>query len=759
MLGNFSFGDYFKKEAITWAWEYLLNCARLSEERLLVSVYEKDEEAFNIWHKVIGLPKEKIFRLGEADNFWGPAGRTGACGPCSEVYYDLGRECGCGKPTCAPGCDCDRFLEIYNLVFPQFDCQEDGQKLPLAYPGIDTGMGLERLAMVSQGKKSVFETDCLLPIIKRMEEILGLSRNSENKLAFDAAADHIRGVVFAIADGVLPAPEERGYVVRSLIRRALLFSYKILKIEEPFLYKLTSAVVDVYHTHYPEVKEVFQKASLVVKAEEERFLYNLSLGIKKWEEITRQIPKGGTVSGEDAFRLSDTYGLGIEIQEELAASEGLTIDKGSFLKLLDEQRQKSKKTFLLPSGVPQGLKEFTQEFVGYETLSVISELYHYEGDEVYLHPTPFYAEAGGQVGDTGWIEGEGFKLEVISSYYKFGFRVARVRPIEGKIQLGRVLCTVDKKRRCEIERAHTATHLLHKALKILLGEDVRQEGSLVEPGRLRFDFNFPRPLKEEEIKKLEAIVYEKILEDLLVEKFFNLPIEEARAMGAVALFTEQYGEKVQVIKIGDFSCELCGGTHTRRTGEIGYFRIRQETGVAAGTRRIEALCGARVKKEMDEEEAIISALQKEFGPRDKILKKISEIKERVIFLEKSKEKISQRLISNIAKELVAEEIKGVFLIFGYYPYLSLNDLRNLSDTTKKRPKTISVFLTDAPRGEKEKVFLIRVSPDLQDRIKAKELADRLGKTLGGGGGGRDDLAEGGLKGDEKQIKEAIIQAL
>ncbi|MEO0102618.1 MAG: alanine--tRNA ligase [candidate division WOR-3 bacterium] len=755
MLGNFSFGDYFKKEAITWAWEYLLEVVGLKEERLFVSVFKEDEEAYEIWHKFIGLSEKKIFRLGKEDNFWGPAGGQGACGPCSEIYFDLGEEFGCGKPNCGPGCNCNRFLEVYNLVFPQYDCQPDGKKLPLKNRGIDTGMGLERLAMVSQEKKSVFETDCLRPIIKKMEEILSQEVIAENQIAFNACADHIRAVVFAITDGVLPAPEERGYVVRSLIRRALLLAYKILKVKEPFFYKLSASVIDLYHATYPELKESFPKASSIIKAEEEKFLTTLDSGLKRWEEIKVRA-KNGIISGEDAFRLSDTYGFSIEIQEELAKEDGFLIDKEGFENLLAEQRRKSKKEVLVSGLSADALKEVRQEFTGYETLSCASELLHYEKIdkniyEVFLNRTPFYAEAGGQVGDTGWIEGEGFKLEVLDSYYKFGIRVSKAKLLAGEIRTGKVLGTVDEKRRREIERAHTSTHLLHKALKIILGAEVKQEGSLVEPGRLRFDFNFPRPLEEKEIKKIEEIVYEKILEDLAVEKFFDLPIEEAKAMGAIALFTEQYGEKVNVIKIGDFSKELCGGTHLRRTGEIGYFRIVSETGVAAGIRRIEALCGKRVKREIDEEEAIIKNLEQEFGQRTGILKKISETKEVITALQKRTESLSAILLRFLKKELSAEEIGEISLIFRDYPYLTITDLRNLSDTTKEREKTISVFLT----GDEEKRFIIRVSKDLTKKIKAKDLANLLGKTFGGGGGGRDDLAEGGIKAKKEEIKKAI----
>ncbi len=761
MLGNFSFGDYFKEEAIIWAWEYLLKVVKLPEEKLSVSVFREDEEAFNIWHKIIGLAEKKIFRLGEEDNFWGPAGGQGACGPCSEIYFDLGEEFGCGQANCAPGCSCDRFLEVYNLVFPQYDCQPDGRKLPLRNRGIDTGMGLERLAMVSQRKKSVFETDLFSPIIQKMEEIVGETAIGERRVAFQAAADHIRAVVFAINEGILPSPEERGYVIRNLIRRALLFSYKFLEREEPFLYQLTGVVVDGYQSHYPELRESFQKVSSIIKSEEERFLVNLSNGIKKWEEITRGLAEGETVSGEDVFRLSDTYGLNIEIQEELAKEKGLKIDQEGFKRLLAEAREKSKKRVLITGFSQEVLKGITQEFVGYETLSCQTELLYFQpiGEDLYeviLSKTPFYAEAGGQVGDTGWIEGDGFKLEVLDSYYQFGIAVTKVRVWEGEIKLGRVISLVDKKRRREIERAHTATHLLHKALKLVLGEGVRQEGSLVEPGRLRFDFNFPRSLSEEEIERVEEIVYEKILEDLAVEKFFGVRIEEARAMGAVALFTEQYGEKVNVIKVGNFSTELCGGTHLRRTGEIGHFFITNEAGVAAGIRRIEAFCGERAREEMKKEKEIIKTLETELGTQKLGLsKRVKELKENISELEKKSNRFSSILLNYLKRELGGEEVMGISLIFGYYPFLSLTDLRNLSDGVRDKEKTISLFLS----GEREKMFVIRVSRDLTKRIKAKELAKFLGERFKGGGGGRDDLAEGGLQGEAKEVKEVIRKYL
>ncbi|MEO0101166.1 MAG: alanine--tRNA ligase [candidate division WOR-3 bacterium] len=755
MLGNFSFGDYFKEEAILWAWEYLLKVVGLKEERLFVSVFREDEEAYRIWHKVVGLSEKRIFRLGEEDNFWGPAGGQGACGPCSEIYFDLGEEFGCGKPTCAPGCDCDRFLELYNLVFPQYDCQPDGRKLPLKNRGIDTGMGLERLALVLEGKRSVFETDSFSPIIERMAEILSKEITSQNRVAFNICADHTRAVLFAIADGILPSPEERGYVVRSLIRRALLFAYKILKVKEPFLYQLSGTVVDLYHNHYPEVKEAFLKASSIIKAEEERFLETLASGMKRWQEVKKRA-KDGIICGEDAFRLADTYGFSIEIQEELAREEGLEIDRDGFLRFLERQREKSRKEVSSSPLSLEVLKGREVKFIGYETLRGESEILSYEkvGEdlyEVFLSATPFYAEAGGQVGDTGWIEGEGFKLEVLDSYYQFGIPIVKGRLREGEIKVGKVITSVDERRRREIERAHTATHLLHKALKLVLGEEVRQEGSLVEPGRLRFDFNFPRPLEEGEIKRIEEIVYEQILKDLEVKKYFNIPIAEAKAMGALALFTEHYGERVNVIEIGNFSKELCGGTHLRRTGEIGYFRIISETGVAAGIRRIEALCGERVKREIDEEEMIIKNLIREFGQKGLIEKKISEWKEALFSYQKRVERLSSLLLNFLKKDLVPEAVGKFFFLFRDYPYLTVNDLRNLSDTVRDWSRTISVFLA----GEGEKRFVIRISSDLTQEIKAKDLANFLGKRFGGGGGGRDDLAEGGIKGKREEIKSAV----
>ncbi|MCR4424311.1 MAG: alanine--tRNA ligase [candidate division WOR-3 bacterium] len=771
MLGNFSFGDYFKAEAIPWAWEYLTQVVKLDPAKLYVSVFEDDEEAYEVWHKKVGLPEKKIYRLGEKDNFWGPAGGTGACGPCSEIYVDLGPEFGCGKDSCGPGCDCDRFSEVYNIVFPQFNQLPDGKREPLKNRGIDTGMGLERLAMVSQGKRTIFDTDLFLPLVRATEEILGKGLDAENRQMFYVAVDHARALTFAITDGAIPSNEGRGYVLRNILRRALLFAFRG-GVQEPFLFRVCGAVVELMRQFYPELTAKREQVALIVRAEEERFLRTLAAGLERWEETRIRYQQDGTIPGEELFKLHDTYGFHIELVEELAADAGLKLDRAGFERAMQEQKERSRKATFITTGlggipVEAGTSSET-EFVGYESDETESELVSFvrqeDGSyELVLRRTPFYAEAGGQVGDTGRVVGEGFEFEVQDSYFKHGVRVLRAVLKSGEPKTGVVFAAIDKERRREIERAHTATHLLHAALRRVVGDYVKQEGSLVEPGRLRFDFAAFEPLKLEQINEVERLVYEAVLRDIKVERLVDVPLEEAKRMGALAFFGEQYGERVRVLKIGDFSMELCGGTHLRRTGEVGLLRIVAETGVAAGIRRIEAVVGRQAFERVKRERQTLDQIEEHLGVGEEALfKKVVGLTEELKRVEARVRQLSAQLARNAAAELVnrVETVAGVQMVQGDFPFFEVEELRIVADRLRELLMgSYAVLLTGAVAQDRLR-FVVMVSPDLQSKLPAGKLAKVVGSAMAGGGGGRQDIAEGGGRIDRRDAgRQALTQAL
>uniref|UniRef100_A0A7V5Y0M8 Alanine--tRNA ligase n=1 Tax=candidate division WOR-3 bacterium TaxID=2052148 RepID=A0A7V5Y0M8_UNCW3 len=741
MLGNFSFGDYFKKEALIWAWELLTEVFKIDKKRLYVSVFKEDDEAYNIWHKVIGLEEKRIYRLGEEDNFWGPAGGVGACGPSSEIYYDLGEEFGCQKATCGPGCSCERFLELYNIVFPMYDQQPDGKRLPLKNRGIDTGMGLERLAMVVQNKKTIFETDLFAFLIDKIMTIL--PGTEDKKPFYYITADHMRALTFAIADGVLPANEGRGYVLRLLLRRVLIYYYKFFKQlpEKPFLYLLPSEICENYGDFYPELKENVNKIPLIIKEEEERFLLTLKKAISKWEEVVSKakLKKERILTGDTLFFLHDTFGLNIEIMEELAKEENLLLDKEGFLKRLNERKRVEQKPLILIS------KGEPINFVGYQELVTESEVVYFQkvSDDEYelsINPTPFYCEKGGQVGDWGKIVYNGEEFPVVDSYYRYGVPIQKIKTNkEVDLLFKKVRAEVDKERREEISRAHTATHLLHRALKEVLGKEVRQEGSLVDCGRLTFDFNFFRPLKKEELRLIEEVVFSKILENLKVEKYFSLPLEEAKKMGAIALFLEEYGPKVNVIKIGDFSIEVCGGTHVDYTSEIALFKIVDECGVKSGIRRISAYCGKRAYLLFVSKYERVERIKAELKTtEEEIIKKIKELNENLKEKERKRNKLIEHLLPLLKKNLSGIKMKELEVIIEDFSFLEKDEIRRLCDLLKKESNKLAIFL----KKNKERVEFIILSTA---KFSALKLAKALGNFLEGGGGGRNDLAEGGGK--------------
>jgi len=752
MLGNFSFGDYFKYEAIPWAWEYLTQVVKLDGERLYASVFEEDDEAYNIWRTKVGLPQNRVVRLGAKDNFWGPVGGGGACGPCSEIYVDLGAELGCGKATCAPGCDCDRFSEVYNIVFPQYNQLPGGAREPLKNRGIDTGMGMERLAMVSQKKKTIFDTDLFAPIIKATAKMLGIESTDETRSMLYVAADHARALTFAIADGAIPSNDGRGYILRSILRRALLIARR-QGVHEPFLYKVSGEVVELMRQWYPEVVAKREQAAMIIKSEEERFLRTLDAGLERWEEVLARHRRDGLIPGEDLFKLHDTFGFHIELVKELAEDAGMRLDAEGFERAMQEQRERSRKETLTTraagvAGAKDGL--LATEFIGYDCDETNTEIQSFAllpvGQyEVVLKQSPFYAEMGGQVGDTGRIIGEGFELEVLNTVNKLGIPTCVCRVTRGDVAKAPVIAAVDAERRREIERAHTATHLLHAALRKALGDYVKQEGSLVEPGRLRFDFAAFEPMTAEQIRAVERMVYEQVVADQPVQAMRDTPLDDARAMGALAFFGEQYGEKVTVVRVADFSMELCGGTHLRSTGQIGMFRITSETGVAAGIRRIEALVGKAALARVMAERQTIDQLQEKLGvSEDVLVKKVESLAEEMKRLDAKLSGLSAQLARAAGDELAAapEDIGGVRAVIGHFPKFESAELRLVADRVREKlGENFVGFLTG---GETVRLlYVVFVSPDLQKTIPAGKLAKTISATMGGGGGGKPDLALGG----------------
>ncbi len=742
MLGNFSFGDYFKEEAICWAWEYLTEVLKIDHSHLYVSVHKDDTEAYKIWKDVIGLEPKRIYKLGDDTNFWGPAGDSGPCGPCSEIYFDLGEKFSCGKKTCAPGCDCDRYSEIWNLVFPQFDQTVFGERLPLKNRGVDTGMGLERLAAIIQKKDSNFHTDLFYPIIENITDLIGKKYGKDPRTDIDIniIADHIRALVFAISDGIIPSNEERGYVLRRILRRATRISLNF-GINEPVLYKLVPQVVEMYKHTYPEIINHREEVSLVIKSEEERFLATLEKGITLFEEITKTKK---IVSGDDAFKLYDTYGFPIELTEEMAKEKGLTIDIEGFKRNLEqartESRTKAKFTF---RGDWKVLKEGIGNFIGYEKDQVETEILRYNQNdkniEIVLEYSPFYAEAGGQIGETGEIIGKDFKLKVIDTYWFQKMNTCHCEIVSGRFKPEKVLAKVDIKHRKESARAHTTTHLLHATLRKILGEHARQEGSFVAPGRFRFDFLHFKPLSDDEIKAIEDMVNEKILEALQVEKFWTT-LDQAKKLGAMALFGEKYGKDVRVVKIGDFSIELCGGIHLDNTGEIGLFKIVAQESAAAGIRRIEGLVGLHLFDEFREYGNIIKSVSEFLGGETNIITRLEEIQNRLKSLEIANQKQQAKLAQILAQEILKQTSSENWIVEKLEGF-DMEGMRLVADFIREKEKNKFGVLYQIVNNRVN--YLVFAGEHIKEKHPANQLIKSIGKIIGGGGGGKPHLAEGG----------------
>ncbi len=765
MLGNFSFGEYFKKEAIEFAWKLVTENFSMSKDRLYITVYEEDDEAFQVWNRGIGIPGKKIFRFGKEDNYWA-MGETGPCGPCSEIHYDLGQEIESGDPYDLIEKGSDRFLELWNLVFMQYEQNEKGKLTPLPSPSIDTGMGLERMATVLQKKKNNFDTDLFFPLI---ESICDLARreypaHDEADISVRIIADHIRAVTFLIGDGIMPSNEGRGYVLRRLIRRAYRQG-NFLSLEEPFLYKLVGRVVDIMKDAYPELLASATYISKVCLSEEKRFARTLSSGLRTFDHYIEEAKSRSSknISGAKLFKLYDTFGFPLDLSKELAEEQGIGVDERGFLKELEKQRQRARQSWkgeekLREKKAYEKIQGFKTQYVGYDREKaeskviailkngqVTDKLGKGESGEVFLDRTPFYAEAGGQVGDTGVMKNPHFSGAVKTAYFPTPEIIAhKLEVISGQIKTNdTVEAIIDIPQRKALSKNHTATHLLHASLRQILGDHVKQAGSLVSPSRLRFDFTHYSQVDPSELRQIESLVNEKILENITVKTRIT-SLEEGIREGAMAIFEEKYGEKVRMVTIGDFSKELCGGVHVHQTGEIGLFKIVSETSIAAGMRRLEALTGEGALLHVQEEEDLMAEVQQLMNSSKKdLLDHISKLKESSKNLEKENKSLRQKLANARYQKDVQQvhKIKGISIITHNVEGVSMDELRELADSLKQ--KIISGIVVLTTTEDKKAFLVVSVTKDLTDRIQAHELIKRLAPLIGGGGGGRPDFAQAG----------------
>lgn len=767
MLGNFSFGDYFKKEAITWAWEFLTEVLELDTNKLYVTVYPEDEEAYDIWHNIVGLADERIFKL--EDNFWEIG--EGPCGPDSEIFYDLGPERGCGKPTCNVGCDCDRYLEIWNLVFTQFNKTKDGSYEPLEKKNIDTGAGLERLASVIQQKESNFETDLLFPIMQRVIDVChGDYNNKEQKIAVKVIGDHIRAVTMMIGDGILPSNEGRGYVLRRILRRAVRFG-RVLGIEEAFLADLVDIVIDMYKEAYPELAERKELIKTVIATEEAQFSATLAQGLELLNAMIEDADGTGVLAGEKVFKLYDTFGFPVELTEEIVQEHGMTIDHDGFDKAMKAQQERARAARAKVSA-----KVATPDTTGLDQSALVKDenavnarvvLIGIDGAAVeraekdtaitiILDKTPFHAEGGGQIGDTGYITGPSGKAEVTdtkSLANGLTYMIAIVT--EGSLSKGdEVDITVDKVRNLDIARNHTATHLLQAALRKVLGTHVNQAGSLVTPERLRFDFTHFSPMTNEELAEVEKEVNRQIMKNVELE-IEEMPVDDAIKKGAMALFGEKYGDIVRVVNVPGFSCELCGGSHVPNTSVIGSFRIVGESGTGTGIRRIEAVTGkaAHERAVADAvllQEAATLLKSKEEDIPAKIEQLLTALKE----AEREVAQLSHKLATSSLDDILAakEEIHGVSVTAASVTADSAEGLRDMADMVLD--KVGGIVLLGAVQGDKVS-FVCKVDKELTKQgYHAGKIVKAAAVAAGGGGGGRPDMAQAGGK-DPQKLEEAL----
>lgn len=781
MLGNFSFGDYFKKESIGWTWEFLTEVVGLDADRLYPSIYLDDDEAFEIWNKQIGIPAERIFRFGKEDNFWEHG--SGPCGPCSEVYYDRGDKYGCGKPDCTVGCDCDRYMEIWNNVFTQFDNDGHNNYKELEQKNIDTGMGLERLACVVQDVESMFDIDTLFALREHVCKMAGAEygKDYDTDVSIRVITDHIRSVTFMISDGILPSNSGRGYVLRRLLRRACRHG-RLLGIEGSFLVELAKTVIAGSKDGYPELEEKKDFIFKVITKEEEQFNKTIDQGLSILEGIEAEMEKRKetVLSGEEAFRLYDTYGFPVDLTREILEEKGLKIDEEGFEKAMKAQRETAKGTFGEHNYMGADVTVYesidpsvTTEFIGYDTLTAESEvtvlaaedelvdaLSDGEKGTIFVNVSPFYAESGGQEADTGVIRTEDFEFQVEDVKKLLGGKYAHIGQVtRGMVKIGdRVILEVNAGKRALSARNHSATHLLQKALKQVLGNHVEQAGSSVNENRLRFDFTHFSALTEEEIQKVEGIVNKRIQEHLPV-KAENMPIEEARKTGAAALFGEKYGDIVRVVSMGDFSKEFCGGTHVDNTGVISAFKIISETGVAAGVRRIEALTSQGLLDYYEEtENKLIGAAKLLKTTPDKLADKLNRLLADHKALKSELESTKSKMAQNAAGDLMNQvtEVKGVKLLAAKVEGVDMNKLRELGDSLKEKLGEGVLVLASAVNG---KVNLVAMASDgaMAEGAHAGNLIKGIAALVGGGGGGRPNMAQAGGK-NPAGIEDALAKA-
>jgi alanyl-tRNA synthetase len=782
MLGNFSVGDYFKKETILWAWEFVTKYLKLPEERLWITVYLDDDEAFACWRQ-IGVPAGKILRFGEEDNFWGPVDDSGPCGPCSEIHYDLGEEFGCGKAECKPNCECGRFSEIWNLVFTQYNQDQSGQRSPLPKPNIDTGMGLERTLAAIQGKSSPYETDLFSPLVDCIcrSSVKEYGRDDNTDRAIRIVAEHSRGIAFLIADGVMPSNEGRGYVLRRILRRASLFGRK-LGLNDPFLNEMADVAVGTMSHIYPELIANQGLITEVIKVEEEKFITTLDTGLNLVEKLIGEASaqERERLTSEEVFRLYDTYGFPPELTAEIAREKGLSIDRDGFQAEMEKQRERARANQKVSVGGTLDLKgEFKVKrlpkqthFVGYQGYSSRSKVRDLvtnessvrsvaEGSEVdvILDRTPFYGEMGGQVGDSGEINSQKGKIVIINTLRTpLDVIIHRGKAVKGSISIGdEVEAKVDVHRRLDIARNHTATHLLQAALRQTLGSRVYQKGSLVEPERFRFDFSHMTPITEEELKEIQRQVNEWIRQNLKV-KAKKLPYTQAIAEGAIALFEEKYGEEVRMLEIGEpaISKELCGGTHVSSTGEIGIFLITSESSIGTGLHRTEAVTGRKAESLIESRLTALQSLAKEVeGSLEEIPGKVKTLISDLEAEHKRALSLERELSHKIAEDLSgqAEQVSGVTVLAAKVPALTMPTLREMGDILRDRLKSAIVVLATVYNGKPN--FLAMVTPDLIAKgFHAGDIINQVAKVTGGGGGGKAAMAQAGGK-DVAKIDEAL----
>ena len=779
MLGNFSFGDYFKKESISWGWEFLTEKMGLPKEKLWITIYQEDDEAFEIWNKIMGVPADRIVRMGMDSNFW-MMGETGPCGPCSEILYDQGPGVGCGRPECSVECDCDRHLELWNHVFTQFDRDKDGHFHPLPKPNIDTGMGLERLAAVIQGVSSNYDSDLFTPIIRFVSKISGKAygTSEDSDVSMRVIADHSRAVTFLIGDGCLPSNEGRGYVLRRILRRAARHG-KLLGLDKPFLNEVVSVVVETMKDAYPDLSDKESFIRKVIVNEEQRFIETLDSGLKILSEEVATLKKSGQpiVPGEVVFKLYDTFGFPVDLTADIVKKDRLTLDMEGFEKAMEAQREKARESWkgsgeqaIADSYKKLAVRGVSTEFIGFHGVTeatscitailkkdeTVDALAEGENAEIFVEETPFYGEKGGQVGDTGVIEGEGFRFEVWDTQWPLDNLITHIGKLKkGAIKVGdRASMKVDRAIRRATEAHHSGTHVLNAALKKTLGDHIKQSGSLVNPERLRFDFTHFSRIDEAEMDKIETIANQIIRENAAVETRL-LPREEAMKTGAAAVFDEKYGDVVRLVKMGDFSMELCGGTHVERTGDIGALKVISESSVAAGVRRIEAVTGEealkyfkKVETELKKSAALLKANPLELSER------IEKIQKHQKELEKEIDSLNSRLATKDLSDLFkkVKEIKGIRVLATVVDAADVKTLRDFGD--KLRDKIQSGIILIGSKAGDNAMLLCLVTKDLTDKYHAGNIIKEIAPIVGGSGGGRPDMAQAGGPKPEK-LKQAL----